>query len=181
MCLIVKTAICTFCAQTGMLCKDCQQKLNEGEITETDVEIAKVALEFEKKHPAASKVHILETIERPDQIIILVAPGHKRFLTGGKLDFDKQVEQRLKKPVKIIEKMKDARKTIDALFAPAIISGINTVFVPLRSSKPGGSSIEEEMIIVLAPSEKEKVPGTIKEMKALVKELTGEEVRIVFR
>ena len=98
----MKTAICAFCAQTGMLCKDCEQKLATGEITQVDVEIAKIAVEFEKKYPAAEKVTILESIDLPKLLIILVSPGHLRFLVGGKFDFDKQLENKLMKPVKIL-------------------------------------------------------------------------------
>ena len=86
----MKTAICAFCAQTGMLCKDCQNKLNNGEISQAEVEIAKIAIEFEKANPNSSKVSLLKTIERPEQIIIIVSPGDTRFLIGGTLDFDQR-------------------------------------------------------------------------------------------
>ena len=144
----MKTAICAFCAQTGMLCKDCQTKLANKEISQNDIEIAKVAVEFEKQFPNASKENIIKTIERPNQIIILVAPGNLRFLVGGNLDFDKRLERAIPKPIKIIEKGKNVRKLLDDLFAPALITGINTVFVPVRNAQPGQSSVEEEMIVV---------------------------------
>ena len=66
----MKTAICAFCAQTGMLCKDCQTKLNSGDISDTDIQISKVAVEFEKLHQNTSNVTILNTIEKPEFIII---------------------------------------------------------------------------------------------------------------
>lgn len=178
---IMKTAICAFCAQTGMLCKDCQTKLANNEINQNDIEIAKVAVDFEKQYPSASKVNILKTIERPNQLIILLAPGNLRFLVGGTLDFDKRLARVITKPIKLIEKGKNIRNLIDDLFAPALISGINTVFVPRRNAKPGQTSVEEEMIVVLSPEEKEKLPGTVKELKELVKLIGNEEIRVEFR
>lgn len=177
----MKTAICAFCAQTGMLCNDCQTKLNNKEISQNDIEIAKVAVAFEKQYPSASKVNILKTIERPNQLIILISPGNLRFLTGGSLDFDKRLARVITKPIKIIEKGKNIRNLLDDLFAPALISGINTVFVPVRNEKPGESSVEEEMIVVLAKEEEEKLPGTLKEIKELVKLIGDEEIRVEFR
>ena len=177
----MKTAICTFCAQTGMFCKDCQQKINSGEVTQSEVEISKIAAEFEKTNPHSSKVNILKTIERPNFILLLVAPGNARFLVGGSLDFDKQIEQKLHKSVKIMEKGKNKRKIIDDIFAPALVTGINTLFVPIRNAKPGQSSIEEEMVVVLSEADKENLPGTIKELTELVKLLTDEEIRVEFR
>ncbi|MHA1154652.1 MAG: hypothetical protein ACTSQK_00970 [Candidatus Heimdallarchaeota archaeon] len=177
----MKTAICTFCAQTGMLCNDCQTKISNGEVSPSEIELSKIAAEFEKVHPHSSKVNIIKTIERPTFIILLVSPGDTRLLTGGSLDFDKQLERKLNKSVKIMEKSKNKRKTIDAIFAPAVITGINTLFVPKRNAKPGQPSIEEEMVVVISAEDKENLPGTLKELKELVKLLTGEEIRTEFR
>ncbi|NHJ39106.1 MAG: hypothetical protein FK731_03665 [Asgard group archaeon] len=177
----MKTAICTFCAQTGMLCKDCQTKLNNNIITETDVKIAKVAVDFEKRFPNASKVTILKAIERPNFILLLVTPGSIRFLTGGTANFDNQLERVLNKPIRIIEKSKNLRKVIDDIFSPALITGINTVFVPARSPKPGQSKVEEETIVVLSPEEKAKLPASEMELIDLVKLISDEDVRVEFR
>lgn len=177
----MKTAICAFCAQTGMLCKDCQTKFNSGEISDTDIQISKVAIEFEKSHPNTSNVAILKTIEKPEFILILVAPGNLRFLVGGTLDFDNRLERVLKKPVKILEKSKNKRKAIHDIFSPALISGINTVFVPMRNPKPGLSSVEEETIVVLSPDEKTKLPGKLEDLIELVKLIAGIDIRVAFR
>ena len=177
----MKTAICAFCAQTGMLCKDCQTKLADGDITDTDIKIAKTAVDYEKNHPNAAKVTILKTIERPEFVLMLVSPGSKRFLVGGTQDFDKRLERVLNRPIKIMEKSKNKRATIDDIFSPALISGINTIFVPTRSPKPGQPSVEEETIVVFSPDEKEKLPGTVKDLIDLVKLVTGEEIRVEFR
>ena len=177
----MKTAICSFCAQTGMLCKDCQNKLNTGQITAIDVQIAKTAIDFEKKHPTASKVTILKALENPKFILLLVSPGSVRLLTGGPLDFDKQLERILKKPVKIMEKGRNLRDTIDKIFSPALISGINTIFVPVRSPKPGQSSVVEQKIIVMPLAENAKLPGNIEELLELIKTISGEEIQIEFR
>ncbi|HUT81554.1 MAG TPA: hypothetical protein VMZ29_10165 [Candidatus Bathyarchaeia archaeon] len=177
----MKTAICTFCAQTGMLCKDCQTKLNSGEITNTDVKIAKTAIEFEKHFPNASKVTIIKAIERPSFILLLVTPGSMRFLTGGSADFDKRLERALNKPIKIMEKSKNLRKVADDVFSPALISGINTIFVPKRSAVPGKSSVDEETIVLFAPTEKEKFPSSVKDLIELVKLISGEDINVEFR
>ncbi|MGC9780603.1 MAG: hypothetical protein HZR80_15275 [Candidatus Heimdallarchaeota archaeon] len=177
----MKTAICAFCAQTGMLCKDCQTKLNSGEISDTDIQISKVAVEFEKLHPNVSNVAILNTIENSEFIIILVAPGNLRFLVGGTLDFHNRLERVLKKPVKILEKSKNKRKAIDGIFSPALISGINTVFVPARNPKPGQISVEEETIVVLSPDEKIRLPGKLEDLIELVKLIAGVDIRVEFR
>lgn len=177
----MKTAICAFCAQTGMLCKDCQTKLNNGEISDTDITIAKIAVEFEKKYPNASKVSILQTIERPKFVLLIVTPGSIRFLTGGSADFDKQLERAINKNVKLMEKSKNLRKVVDSLFSPALVSGINTIFVPVRSPKPGQASVEEDTIVILSFEEKEKLPASEKELIELVKLITDEDIRIEFR
>ncbi|NHJ87070.1 MAG: hypothetical protein FK734_16525 [Asgard group archaeon] len=177
----MKTAICAFCAQTGMLCKDCQTKLNSGEIAQVDVDIAKIAIEYEKTHPEAAKAAILQIIDKPDVLLVLVSPGSLRLLVGGSKDFDKRLERFAKKSVKLLEKTKNIRKVVDDLFSPAVITGINTVFVPLRNPKPGQSSIEEEQIVVLSPSEKTKLPAPVNELIKFVKLITGEEIRVEFR
>ena len=95
--------------------------------------------------------------------------------------FDKRLERVLNKPIKLMEKSKNKRRVIDDIFSPALISGINTIFIPIRSAKPGQSSVEEETIVVLSPDEKEKLPGTVKELVDLVKLVAGEDIRVEFR
>jgi len=96
-----------------------------------------------------------------------------------------------------MEKSKNKRNVIADIFSPALISGINTIFVPIRSSQPGQpyveeetivvlspdekEKLEEETIVVLSPDEKEKLPGTVKELIDLIKLITGEDIRVEFR
>jgi transcription antitermination factor NusA-like protein len=177
----MKLPICVFCAQTGMLCKDCKTKLASDEIDQIDVEIAKEAVKFEKNNPTASDVVILETIKRPNRILIKVNPGDKKELTGDGKSLAQRLEKRLGKKVIFFEKGTEKRTLIDIAFKPAIITGINTVFLPLRSAKPGKSSIEEETVIVLDKEQKSKLPEPVKDVKKLVKKLTDEEIRVQFR
>ncbi len=41
--------------------------------------------------------------------------------------------------------------------------------------------MEEETVVVLSPDEKEKLPGTVKELIDLVKLITGEDISVEFR
>jgi hypothetical protein len=177
----MKLPICAFCAQTGMLCNDCQMKLDQGKITETDIEISKVAVEYEKVHPEASDLAIDKTIETDAQIVIILEPNNLSLLAEKGKSFLKQLEKKLHKPVKLLDKGLDDRATIDAIFSPAKITGVNTVFVPIRSPKPGQSSIEEEMVIILAKEEKENLSAPLKEIRKLLRIMLGEEIRIEFR
>ncbi|MEA2070801.1 MAG: hypothetical protein U9O98_05865 [Asgard group archaeon] len=177
----MKIPICTFCAQTGMLCSDCQKKLDSGEITPLDITISKIAVEFEKKNPEAANVTLIDIIDYPDLVVIIVESGESRFLQGKQASFAEQIEQEIHRSVKIVEKIGNTKKLIRMIFAPAKITGINTVFVPVRSAKPGQSSIEEELTVVIKKEDKDLLPSKLSNLKDLVKNLTGEEIRTTFR
>ena len=126
----MKTELCQFCLRSGILCSKCKKKVEKGEISQLDLEIARLLLSIEDKYPSLQDVYFHKSIDADNVLAILVKRGDiaKMLSYGGKII--KVLEKKTKKSVRLLEHNTDERKFLEDLFAPLSILTINKIWLP---------------------------------------------------
>jgi transcription antitermination factor NusA-like protein len=125
---VVITPICNFCAKTGVLCKKCKQKLRKGKITNLEVEVSKIFANADQKFPKQLQNVTLDHAHGLGASVVLLTRNGINILENEEiLDF---IETEIDKPIEIVEKKSNTRKTFTDFFAPLDILEIDQIFVP---------------------------------------------------
>ncbi|UCG89690.1 MAG: hypothetical protein JSU57_04230 [Candidatus Heimdallarchaeota archaeon] len=125
---MVITPICNFCAKTGVLCKKCKQKLRKGKFTQLDVDISKAFAKAEQRFPKQLQNVTLDRAHRLNGSIVLLTRNGNNILENEELKHF--IEDEIKKPIEIVERKSDTRKTFADFFAPLDILEIDQIFAP---------------------------------------------------
>lgn len=167
----MKMPICTIDVKSGFLCSRCQDKLDKGLITQLDIDVAKELLSFEDKLPGLKEVEFKRAVDAGSMIIIIVGQGDSSDVFGSNSKVFKELEKRFNKKIRVIEENSNIRRTIEDMVTPAVLLGINTLWLP-------DGSLEKKVRLSLSDSK--KLPADIQVVEETIKALTGERIRIVF-
>jgi len=167
----VKAELCQFCLRSGMLCSKCKKKLEKGEVSQLDLDIARLLLSVEDKYPPLQEVYFHKAIETDGVVAILVNRGDiaKMLSYGGKVI--KLLEKKAKKRIRILEYNSDKRKFLEDLFAPMSILTINKIWLPDGTT---------ETRVILRQRERNKASMDIEAMKEIARKVQGITLRIEF-
>jgi len=126
----VKSALCNFCLKSGILCSKCQAKLKAGKISETDLRIARLLLSLEEKYPQLQDIYFHNAVETDGVLALIIGQGDiaKLLSAGGKII--REIREKTKKQIRLLEHGVDNRKFLEDLFAPFTIMTINTIWLP---------------------------------------------------
>ena len=154
---------CKTCVHSGFLCTSCQEKLDEGILTDFELDISKYLLELEEESEEFAylkDVSFFKAIDFEDVVILVVGKKDKLRITEEILDLLKETFE-IDKP----------RPAIEALIAPYKLLSLNEIFL---------ATGEIEFRAVLFSKDEEKLLFTKEELEDLVLELTGQVTRIEF-
>ncbi len=118
----MKTPLCEACLATNSFCNSCQRKLDAGEVTHTELEIAR-ALRSENLPDQAGFERALEL---KDAVLIFTLTPAAVIGRQGKTV--KAIAKALGKKVKIIDEAATANAKLAEVLLPARVLGVNTVF-----------------------------------------------------
>jgi transcription antitermination factor NusA-like protein len=127
--------LCSFCLKSGILCQKCLAKLKSGEVSETDLRVARLLLSLEEKFPSLQNVYFHKTIDTDRTLAIVVGPGDVPRLLGYGGKIIKTLSEETGKNIRILENGVDDRKFLEDLFAPISIMTINTIWLPDGSTE----------------------------------------------
>ena len=166
----MRAELCQFCLKSGILCPKCREKVRRGEVSETDIKIARLLLTLEDKYPPLQSVYFHKAIEADDVLAILVGRGDvARMLSyGGKII--RVIGQKFKKTVRVLEYNSDERKFLEDLFAPMNIITINKIWLPDGTT---------ETRVILKRSGR-RTPTNTEALKKIAKKIHGITLRIEF-
>jgi len=167
----VKAELCQFCLKSGILCSKCRKKLEEGTISQKDLEVARLLLSLEDKYPPLQVVHFYKAFDVDDVLAIVVGKGDvARMLSyGGKII--KILGQKTKKKIRVLAHDADERKFLEDLFAPISILTINKIWLPDGTT---------ETKAILKGSKKRKPRININAAKEIAKKIYGMTLRVEF-
>ena len=161
------------CINSGFLCSNCQARLDAGEITEFEIDLAKVLIELEEKNEKFAflkDISFYKAIDYEDVIIIVI--GKK-----DKLKFSQELINLIKETYEIdeiilIEKTNKPRPVVEALIAPYKLVSLNEIFL---------ATGDDQFRAVLWEDDKENILFTQEELEELILELTGNITRVEFQ
>ncbi len=167
----MKTALCSFCLKSGILCPSCQKKLRSGEVSEVDLETARILLSLETLYPPLQETRFYKALEADGVLAIVVGQGDvARVLSyGGKII--KDLGEKVGKRIRVLEYGVDDRKFLEDLFAPLSIITINTIWLPDGST---------ETRVILKRGRQRAPQLNITALKEIAKSLRGITLRVEF-
>ena len=157
------------CIKSSFLCSNCKRKLENNEISQFDIDIAKDLLEMEVKYPSLEKASLYKTIDFGDVVIFIVGKGDK-------LRYTNDILKNLKKKYDIaylilVEKTKKIRQIVESLISPGKLIGLNEIFVPTG---------DVEYKAIISKVDKDKILFTREELQELIEEISNQIIRISF-
>lgn len=166
----MKLPICYFDAKTKILCPLCKKKLESGEISELDVNLAHDLIELEEKEfPQLKKAEFHKAFKIGDVVFILVKGSPEISETVWR-----RLARRLSKMnygrVRIIEKSGELKQIIQKIIYPARMIGINIVYYPDGTS---------EYYIRVPQRDMRKLPYSQDIIERAIKMITGMKVKIM--
>ncbi|MCK4286807.1 MAG: hypothetical protein KAX18_11420, partial [Candidatus Lokiarchaeota archaeon] len=118
------------CIKSGFLCNNCQARLDTGEISEFEIDLAKdlIKLEEENEEFAFLKdISFFKAIDFEDLIIIVVGRGDKLRINQSLIDWIKETYEI--DEILIVQNTKKPRPVVEALISPYKLKSLNEIFL----------------------------------------------------
>lgn len=162
---------CQTCVISGFLCNSCEQKLDAGELTEFELDLAKKLLELEEqeKYSFLKNISFYKAIDFEDVVLIVMDRKDRIKISEDLINWIKETYEI--DELIFVERTKKPRPVLEALIAPSKLISLNEIFLAT-------GDIEFKAVLYL--KDKEKILFTKKELEELVLELTEQIIRIEF-
>jgi len=167
----VKTALCSFCLKSGILCQKCSARLKSGEISELDLRIARLLLSLEEKYPSLQSIHFHKAVDAGKTLAIIVGPGDVSRLLGYGGKILRALGEETGRNVRVVEFGVEERKFLEDLFAPLSIVTINKIWLPDGST---------ETRAILRKRRGSQLPFDVKALKEIALKVRNMTLRVEF-
>lgn len=161
------------CINSGFLCNNCQARLDAGEITEFEIDLAKDFLELEEDNENfvfLKDISFYKAIDYEDLIILVIGNRDKLKISSVLLDWIKEAYE--VDGIILVEKSNKPRPIIEALINPYKIVSLNEIFL---------ATGDVQFRAVLWEDDRKKLLFTKEELEQLIFELTGNVIRVEFQ
>jgi transcription antitermination factor NusA-like protein len=154
-----------------LICGNCQKKIEEGEVTDVDVKVARALVKIEDEDPNIKEATFKQALEPDGVIVILVGKGDLRRLIGPGRRVLRKLESELQMKVRIVEESRNPQNVLRDLIRPVRILGVNTIWLPDNSF---------ERKVRISERDRDNIPLTLKQLETAIQEISGERIRIEF-
>ncbi len=124
----MKSDICDVCLNSGMLCASCQEKVDDGLVSKSELEILKSIRQEENENKSLKDANVRRVIETSKSIVLVSAKGDSSKIIGRGGSTVKKLVKRLNKNVKVVEESSDNREFLQSLIFPTPILSLNVVY-----------------------------------------------------
>ncbi|MDY6769720.1 MAG: hypothetical protein SVU88_01985 [Candidatus Nanohaloarchaea archaeon] len=163
----METPLCSICLENDdILCNGCRSKLDDGELTQVDVDLSRLLHDLSDTIGTLEDVTVKETIQTANAVVVLTAEGDGPKVVGRNGRVVKKIADEFDKSIRVVEDTGEVEEVVDKLLSPVDYEGLRTVY------KPDG----EERKVTVDEDYEPRVPFTQEEFRDLVEELTGERV-----
>jgi transcription antitermination factor NusA-like protein len=166
----MKAPICNVCLKSDVLCSNCEEKLENGEISELEIKISRILKELSNEYGSLRDSEILHVYDTENVLVIVTAEGDGAKVVGRGGEIVKEIADQVDKSIRVVEKAEKDKEVIKGLLSPAEIESINTVFKPEGQSKK----------VVVSEEYEGKINLSIDELEQLISDITGTDYEISF-
>jgi len=161
------------CIHSGFLCTNCQARLDAGEISEFEIDLAKDLIELEEANEDFAflkEISYYKAIDFEDVVIIVVGKKDKLRIRQILIDWIKETYEI--DELILIENTKKPRPVVEALIAPYKLVSLNEIFL---------ATGDIQFRAMLWEEDRENLLFTKEELEELILELTGNITRVEFQ
>lgn len=159
--------ICSIDLKSGILCPKCEERVNSGEISKLDLEIAKTLTDLENRYAALQTLYFHKSVVAGDTLAILVNKQDvSRVLSYGGKILKEISEKTGRRKIRIIGFNEENKRFLEDLFTPAQILAINKIWLPDGST---------ETKVVIPRRDERRLPAnpeTLKDLARSIKDMT---------
>jgi transcription antitermination factor NusA-like protein len=163
----MQTPICEECAKSGFLCATCEDKLQKGSITRTDINVSRLLYRLESKE-VISGVNFVRSLPVGD-FVLVVADGKVASLIGKGGRVVRTISEEVGKKVRIVGNG-DMKMALRDLVFPARIYGLNVLH----------TNDGEEYRAVICKEDKSKLVMDESTIKAAIAALFNKNITLTF-
>lgn len=166
----MKAPICNVCLKSDVLCSGCEEKLEDGEITEKDVKVSRILQNLSSEYSSLKDSEIVKVFDKENVVVIITGEGDGAKVVGRKGEIVKKIADELDKSIRVVEKTGNDLDTIKGLLSPAEVESVNTVFSPEGKSQK----------IVVDDTFEEKINLSTEEFEDIIQNVTGSSYKLSF-
>lgn len=166
----MKAPICNVCLKSEQLCKQCEEKLDEGKTTETGIKVSRILQDLSTEYGSLKDSTIEGVYDADKVVVVITAEGDGAKVVGRNGEIVKELADKIDKSIRVVEATEDDMEVIKGLLSPAEVKSVNTVF------KPDG----EYQKIVVDEEYEGKINITREEFEEIVELITGTDYKMAF-
>ena len=163
-----KLPVCYFDARTGILCANCEARLQKGEVTRADVEASKAVAQLADRVPELAKVTLRRAFETDGSYVMEFNQGDLAMLRSNPA-LQSELEGVLKGKVWLVGAGSNDRRFLEDVFFPARVLTVNTVWLP-----DGGKKTK----VIVPTRRSERRIGDFDKLREAVKRARGIELLV---
>jgi len=120
----MRLPICGACLESDKLCEGCSDRLEKGEIRNSDIELARAMAKVSEQHPQLEKAEFLKTHAVDDLFVVEVPKGSAGQIIGRKGALIKELCAHMNKRIKVVEETTEKREFVEKVLNPAKMKGL---------------------------------------------------------
>ena len=163
-----KLPICYFDARTGILCANCESRLQRGMISRADVEASKAVAHIADRVPELGRASLRRAFESNGSYVLEFEQSDIVPLRSNPL-LQSELEGALKGRVWIVGAGGSDRKFLEDVFFPAKVVTVNTVWLP---------DGEKKTKVIVPARRSERRIGDFDKLREAVKQARGIELLV---
>lgn len=125
----LKSPICSFDANTGVLCSKCEEKLQAGDITQDDVDASIKLTRIAERNSEINKFTLARGF-RVDREFILVLTSADASVLRSNVELADTIQAEFGQDVWFVESGVSERRFIENLFHPVKVLSVNLFWLP---------------------------------------------------
>ncbi|NIM44140.1 MAG: hypothetical protein GTN80_00450 [Nitrososphaeria archaeon] len=126
----MKTALCSICQLTGVLCSSCEEKLRRNEISQLDADASIFLGQRTKGIKEFEKMRFLRAYYINKHLVLLFQRGDlSKFLKSGKKILG-EMTKKFRANAMLVEYHPSLREFVEGLFFPIPVTAVNMIWLP---------------------------------------------------
>ena len=126
----LETSLCKICQLTGVLCSSCEEKLRDNEITKLDVDISIYLGQKTRGRKEYNKYKFNKALYIEDYLVLVFEGEINKAIKNDKEKIFKEMEEKFRVKVFVVEQQENLRKFIEKLFYPIQVKALNMIWIP---------------------------------------------------